>query len=586
MSELVEKLFAIHDSLTEASLPHAFGGAIALAYCVEEPRGTRDLDVNIFVDASEAERRSASLPREVRVSKEDIAKVERDGQARLDWDGTPVDVFLNNVPLHEAVSRRRSSGSHSRAAKCRSSTAPRWSIFKAFFDRTKDWADMEAIASGDPRGHRRRRGDDRRSGRPRRSSGQAAGEPDPARRRLGRGLRSSGRFQRDRVVGDDDAVGVPLALDLGEAGADVGGQDRVGVAGALGEVEVGALAGPGLHRLLDLRSGAAGIASPSSGVIGMPTLYMTKPASRWVRAPPSGSGRPSAPPRWRSSLSSSGEPEPGPATLAKASIASSGSSRIVRPSPSPGTGFSGSMWMRQRPSAGIRVQVSMIVSPSSRSGATISSPSSWLPMQAPSIVSSGRPRIGSGTSGIGGGVTKRTTEVTSSGTLGGPVAVGAHRLGAELGREDEGAGVDLGDRDQAQLQRGDDRVAATTAAQRPEQVGLVLGVDRAGLAVGGDQLDRLHAVAGEAVAAAEPAEAAAEGVAGDADVGRGARHRAEAVLPAALAQLGDEDAGLDPGRLRLGVDLDPAHALGLEQDRALERRQRRRRRARSPGRPP
>ena len=37
------------------------------------------------------------------------------------------------------------------------------------------------------------------------------------------------------------------------------------------------------------------------------------------------------------------------------------------------------------------------------------------------------------------------------------------------------------------------------------------------------------------------------------------------------AQLGDEDAGLDPGGLRLGVDLDPAHALGLEQDRALER---------------
>ena len=55
MSELVDKLFAIHDSLTEAGIAHAFGGAIALAYCVEEPRGTRDLDVNIFVDASKAE---------------------------------------------------------------------------------------------------------------------------------------------------------------------------------------------------------------------------------------------------------------------------------------------------------------------------------------------------------------------------------------------------------------------------------------------------------------------------------------------------------------------------------------------------
>ena len=54
MSELVDKLFAIHDALTARSLPHAFGGAIALAYCVEEPRGTRDLDVNIFCDAADA----------------------------------------------------------------------------------------------------------------------------------------------------------------------------------------------------------------------------------------------------------------------------------------------------------------------------------------------------------------------------------------------------------------------------------------------------------------------------------------------------------------------------------------------------
>ena len=132
----------------------------------------------------------------------------------------------------------------------------------------------------------------------------------------------------------------------------------------------------------------------------------------------------------------------------------------------------------------------MIVSPISRSGANAASPSSWVPMQAPSIVSSGVPRSGSGTSGIGGGVTKRTTEVTSSGTVGGPVAVGADRLGADLGREEQGAGVDLGDRQQLDVQGGDDRVAAAAAAQRPEEVGVVLGVDGARLAVGGDQLDR------------------------------------------------------------------------------------------------
>lgn len=60
MSELVDKLYAIHDSLTVAGHAHAFGGAIALAYCVEEPRGTRDLDVNIFVAPR---RRRRCLPR-------------------------------------------------------------------------------------------------------------------------------------------------------------------------------------------------------------------------------------------------------------------------------------------------------------------------------------------------------------------------------------------------------------------------------------------------------------------------------------------------------------------------------------------
>jgi hypothetical protein len=149
LSELVEKLFAIHDSLTEASVPHAFGGAVALAYCVEEPRGTRDLDVNIFVDAVKAERTLACLPRQVEVTEADIAKVKRDGQARLDWDGTPVDVFLNNLPLHEAVAESvvwvPLAGREVPVLDCAS-----LAIFKAFFDRTKDWADMEAIAQATP----------------------------------------------------------------------------------------------------------------------------------------------------------------------------------------------------------------------------------------------------------------------------------------------------------------------------------------------------------------------------------------------------------------------------------------------------
>lgn len=149
MSELVEKLFAIHDALTDASVAHAFGGAIALAYCTEEPRGTRDLDVNIFIDASKAGQTLAYMPQGVRVSEEDVATVERDGQTRLDWDGTPVDVFLNNLPLHQAVAAAvvwvPLAGREVPVLDCAS-----LAIFKAFFDRTKDWADLEAIAKAAP----------------------------------------------------------------------------------------------------------------------------------------------------------------------------------------------------------------------------------------------------------------------------------------------------------------------------------------------------------------------------------------------------------------------------------------------------
>ncbi len=149
MSELVDKLFALHDALTAESLPHAFGGAIALAYCVEEPRGTRDIDVNIFCDAANAQKVLGALPEAVEVSADDIERVERDGQARLFWDGVPIDVFLNNVPLHEAVSNAvvwvPLEGRQAPVLDCASLV-----IFKSLFDRTKDWADIEAVALATP----------------------------------------------------------------------------------------------------------------------------------------------------------------------------------------------------------------------------------------------------------------------------------------------------------------------------------------------------------------------------------------------------------------------------------------------------
>jgi hypothetical protein len=149
MSELVAKLFAIHDALAEAGLAHAFGGAIALAYCVEEPRGTRDLDVNIFTPAADAERALRALPAGVEVTEELIETVQRDGQARLKWAGTPIDVFLDNHPFHGAVAEGvvwvPLEDREVPVIGCSSLV-----VFKALFDRTKGWADIEAVVECTP----------------------------------------------------------------------------------------------------------------------------------------------------------------------------------------------------------------------------------------------------------------------------------------------------------------------------------------------------------------------------------------------------------------------------------------------------
>src|SRR6266487_6094294 len=58
-------------------------------------------------------------------------------------------------------------------------------------------------------------------------------------------------------------------------------------------------------------------------------------------APPPGTGRASAPPRWRTSTLSGGVLASGPATATRASIAAAGKSARNAPSPSPDAGWLG-----------------------------------------------------------------------------------------------------------------------------------------------------------------------------------------------------------------------------------------------------
>lgn len=142
---LAERLLAVCAALRTARVPHAFGGAIALAYWTEEPRGTRDLDVNVFLPPADAPRVLEVLGAlGVAHDAADAAAIARDGQARLWWDDTPVDLFFDYAEVHHAAAR------HVRTVPFGGARIPvlgpvELAIFKAMFDRTKDWADIEAM---------------------------------------------------------------------------------------------------------------------------------------------------------------------------------------------------------------------------------------------------------------------------------------------------------------------------------------------------------------------------------------------------------------------------------------------------------
>lgn len=143
---LVERVIALHRALDEADVPHAFGGALALAWCTQQARGTIDIDVNLFVDIQHADAVMSALPAGVTVTDDNRSELSADGQTRLWWDTTPLDVFLNTTPFHEAAAGRarieRFGGADVPFLACRD-----LAVFKAFFDRTRDWADLEDMNS-------------------------------------------------------------------------------------------------------------------------------------------------------------------------------------------------------------------------------------------------------------------------------------------------------------------------------------------------------------------------------------------------------------------------------------------------------
>jgi len=145
MSEpsLPEKIVTIDHCLADAGIAHAFGGALALAYYAE-PRATDDIDINIFLKPAAGSAVVEALAALGVANDLDRLAVERDGQCRLWWGRTPLDLFFSYDDIHQAMQRAARLvpfGEHRLAI-----LAPEHLLVcKIAFDRPKDWLDLEQV---------------------------------------------------------------------------------------------------------------------------------------------------------------------------------------------------------------------------------------------------------------------------------------------------------------------------------------------------------------------------------------------------------------------------------------------------------
>jgi hypothetical protein len=134
------------ERLESMGYSYAIGGALALAVA-GVPRGTIDVDLNVFVTEDDVEP-LARLLGEMGVTLDvpsAVARARRDGMFVGTWDGMRIDVFVPSIPFSEEAER----------TKVRVTSAEGWtgwflsaealSVFKLLFFRGKDIVDLERL---------------------------------------------------------------------------------------------------------------------------------------------------------------------------------------------------------------------------------------------------------------------------------------------------------------------------------------------------------------------------------------------------------------------------------------------------------
>ena len=141
------RIVLVHEALDASGVGHGFGGAVALAYYVAEPRATRDIDINIHVAVTQAEQVLRAMPEGIAVGADDVVSILESGQVRLWWDGRdgiPVDLFFPQHAFHAEVARDTTAKPFL-DTEIPVISATHLTVFKCMFDRSRDWPDIEAM---------------------------------------------------------------------------------------------------------------------------------------------------------------------------------------------------------------------------------------------------------------------------------------------------------------------------------------------------------------------------------------------------------------------------------------------------------
>jgi len=150
--DFVELIVSVHDHLDRARIAHAFGGALALGY-VAEPRGTADIDVNVFVPTTRmGEVTDALAPSGFRGPEIDPAAPPVAGiRFTHASQPFPLDVFPSLDERYAEVEARVARHPFGRGDDVLPFlSAEDLCVFKLSFNRARDWVDLAAVAQARP----------------------------------------------------------------------------------------------------------------------------------------------------------------------------------------------------------------------------------------------------------------------------------------------------------------------------------------------------------------------------------------------------------------------------------------------------